>query len=1120
MGIRIADGPIVRAAEAAARDAALTDHAVALARRLLVAGEAQLTRRERRQRERLGRLIADPDGRELLFELTDQVLRIDDRSRAARRLAGIVSRHPPDALGPVDGTLLRTAALVAPLLPAVVMPLVERRIVAETRGVVLPADDPAFARHVARRAEQGVHLNINPLGEAILSDAEADARLGTILDRIRRPDVDYVSLKISAVVAHLDPFAFEHSVEQIRDRLRTVFRTAQAARPATFVNLDMEEYRDLELSLESFMRVLDEPELESIDAGIVLQAYLPDSHAALERLGWWATTRRERGGGRVKVRIVKGANLAMERVESELHGWEPAPYATKAEVDASFKAMLDSALRRAWVDSVRVGVASHNVFDVAWALVTARATGAVARVDVEMLEGMAPAQARAVLDEAGDLLLYAPVVARRDVDASIAYLSRRLDENTQPENFLRAMFDLQLDSRAWREQEARFRAAVEARHGVARRGRRRPLPGSDEGVFRNEPDTDPTDPAMREWITGAPTPTPWIEPVLDEATVDAVVDRAHAAFAAWTARSSNERRRVIRGAAAAMRAHRHEIVRAMVDETGKTVREGDPEVSEAIDFAEYYAGPGIELLDALRDDGLAVTGRGIVVVVAPWNFPYAIPAGGVLAALAGGNAVILKPAPESVRVAAAFVALLHRAGVPREAVQLVVCEDGPIGRRLVTHPRVDTVVLTGSWATAELFRSWRPDLRLFAETSGKNSLVITAAADLDLAIADLVRSAFGHAGQKCSAASLAIVEAPVHDDPSFLPRLRQVVESWRVGWPSDPAAMIGPVISPPSGPLQRALTTLEPGESWLVEPGPLDESGRLWSPGVRVGVQPGSWFHRTECFGPVLGVIRADDLDHAIAIQNDSEYGLTGGIHSLDPAEVATWVERVQVGNAYVNKGTTGAVVQRQPFGGWRRSSVGPGAKAGGPSYVLQFAKTAERAAWPTGQVRASYAAAWREEFSVEHDPSGLRSESNVLRYLPVDRVVARHDGGQDESLARLRLAADVSGVELVESDARTVGDAALVTSLRSTDRVRVLIEPDDSLLRSLIDSGVWFDTSLPGPHGRVELLKWVREQCVSHTRHRHGRLPDTYDGAGSTDVDPRERAMRVSVAPVRRRRR
>ena len=347
------------------------DEAVELARRLLLAGEATLTRSERRERERLGRLIADPDGRAVLFAMTDEVLRIDDSARAADRFADIVVGHRLSAFGTIDRLLLRAGAALAPRLPRIVMPLVSRRIVAETHGVVIPADEPAFSRHLRRRRETGVRLNVNPLGEAILSDAEAAARMRSILQRIARPDVDYVSLKISAVVAHLDPLAFDDSIARICERLRTVYRCAMSADPVTFVNLDMEEYADLELSLVSFMRVLDEPEFDAIDAGIVLQAYLPDSHDALDRLGRWASGRHRRAGGRVKVRIVKGANLAMESVDAELHGWVAAPYPTKADVDASYKAMLASALRPEWSDAVRVGVASHNLFDVAWALIVA-----------------------------------------------------------------------------------------------------------------------------------------------------------------------------------------------------------------------------------------------------------------------------------------------------------------------------------------------------------------------------------------------------------------------------------------------------------------------------------------------------------------------------------------------------------------------------------------------------------------------------------------------------------------------------------------------------------------------------------------------------------------------------
>ncbi len=300
----------------------------------------------------------------------------------------------------------------------------------QSSPMILPARDPGFARRLTQIADEGYALNINLLGEAVLGDHEADRRLDSVIARLRRPDVTYVSVKPSAVCGRLRVLDHEGTVAEVAERLRRVYRAAKATNPATFVNLDMEEYRDLHITVDAFRDALGDDELAGLDAGIVLQAYLPDTVGVLDELLGWAGERFERHGGRTKIRLVKGANLAMEAVDAELHGWTQAPYASKAEVDANYKRLLERLLDPAVGEGVRVGVASHNLFDIAWAWQLTKDAGVRRRVDIEMLLGMAPAQARATLRRTGSVLLYAPVVDDADFDAAIAYLVRRLDENT------------------------------------------------------------------------------------------------------------------------------------------------------------------------------------------------------------------------------------------------------------------------------------------------------------------------------------------------------------------------------------------------------------------------------------------------------------------------------------------------------------------------------------------------------------------------------------------------------------------------------------------------------------------------------------------------------------------
>ncbi len=1093
---------------------------------MLADAERQRRRRDRAARRRFVGLFRDPNALDVTIALTDEVMRFTSPAPALRVLRASAARASALGLGRLNAVGLRLLAALGPIAPSTVIRLVRWRVRSLSADLILDAAPSSLGRHVMTRRRQGLGVNVNVVGEAVLGDAEATERLTRVLDVIARPDVTYVSVKVSSIVSQLTTIDHEGSLARVAERLRVLFRAARDH--GVFVNLDMEEYRDLRLTIDAFRTVLAEAEFDHLSAGVVLQAYLPDSHGAFNELVDWAVERYARTGTGIKVRLVKGANLAVEHVEAELHGWRAAPYDTKADVDASYARLIDVALRPANAAAVRIGVASHNLFHVTWALAVARARGVEDQLDVEMLEGMAPAEA-AVLAAAGHrVLLYAPVTNEDDFAAAVAYLVRRLDENTATENYLRAAFTIAHDPVVYADQRRRFLASIADRHGLDTDRRRRPEV-HESRRFTNVADGDPTDPifvaavrraiddvrSARETVVGDDSivvsgeTADWEEGedpntgaawyryrVASAAGVDRAVDRAHVAQPGWADRSVDERQRLLDAAAALLAERRDDLIAVMARDGGKTVAEADPEVSEGVDYLRYYARHQVDAPS---------TPLGVVLVVPPWNFPLAIPLGGVAAALAAGNAVILKPAPEAVATGWAVVTALWEAGVPRDVVQFVPTRDDDVGRRLVTHDGVDAVILTGSFDTAVLFTTWKPSINLLAETSGKNAMVITSAADVDVAVKDLVQSAFGHAGQKCSAASLAIVDRATAENPRFWSQLTDAVSSLAVGCADDFATAVGPVIHPPEGALKRALG-LEAGERWLVEPRPVDADGRQWRPGVKTGVSPGSWTHQNEWFGPVLGVMTAPDLTTAIQWQNEIPYGLTGGLQSLDRAECEQWLSSVEVGNAYVNRGVTGAVVGRQPFGGWRRSSVGPTAKAGGVNYVACLRR------WPELEnleaANASLLAWWEQIGSRASDESGLQAERNLYRYRRSSRpfVVRVDDDVDPTAVAYLWRVVETLGVNLRFSAERAVAAvpgaivetaAQLVERADSIGRVRWL-SAEPAPVVDLVARGVTVDRRPLAQDGAVEGPRWLLEQSVAITNNRYGTI-----GAGPTPDCP-----------------
>ncbi|MCF7784572.1 MAG: proline dehydrogenase family protein [Prosthecobacter sp.] len=1170
-------------------NAELIDSAVELARRLQLRATELQTPAEKRQQAELARMLQTPLDKATLVQLTDQAFRPRSSARVADQFTHILDvQGVPRFFSPLDRAMLRGFQTFGGWLPGVSVPMVKEHMQHETANVILPAEPEVLAEHLRQRTAQGVRMNVNFLGEAILSEAEAERRLSLYLEALQHPETEVFSVKISTLYSQMSPLAREHTIATLCDRLERLYRSAARAsftrRDGTqvpkFIYLDMEEYRDLSLTCEVFMRTLDRRGLEQVSAGIVLQAYIPDSYLWQQRLHAWARERVAKGGMGITMRIVKGANMEMERFEAAVKGWPQAPFETKTDTDANYKRMLHEGFRAENLAAVKLGVASHNLFDVAYALTLARDNDAMERLQFEMLEGMANHQRRALFEEAPHLLLYAPVCHKEHFLSAIGYLIRRLDENTGPENFLRHTFKLVPGSEQWRQLEQGFRAAftrLDTLSAAARRTQdRRKVKQPASGAFVNEPDTDWSLPHHAEWALGIVaawekrcvevplviegmeiTTERSMRECLDPSRPRVVVghyrqagsqDIAQAVECAardddgWRALSPQQRQAVLQQVARECRLARADLMGAALANCGKTLAESDPEVSEAVDFIEFYASAARAFFEL---PNVTASGKGVVVVVSPWNFPIAIPCGGIAAALAAGNTVILKPASDAVLPAWELCQCFWRGGVSKKTLQFVPCSGSKEGAQLVQHPQMSAVILTGGTETALAMLRAKPALPLSAETGGKNATIVTAMSDRDLAIKNVLHSAFSHAGQKCSATSLLLLEAEVYDDAGFKRALIEAAQSLAVGSAWELPTKMGPLIRPPSGDLANALLTLEGGESWALMPCKLDGNDCLWSPGIKWGVQPGSYTHMTEFFGPVLGVMRFETLHEAIALVNQTGFGLTSGLESLDDREQAEWKAGIRAGNLYINRSTTGAVVLRQPFGGMGKSAFGPGLKAGGPNYVAQFMKFVETVSsadapapsglevpgtledWNTWGLESkrklahgilSYEHAWKAEFAIEHDHFRLVGQDNHRRYLPVRdmRIRVVVEDSPFEVFARI-IAARVAGCRITVSfvpgldhssyerayeafhgragplEFMEESDEHLLHAIKGhqCDRVRYAAADrvPEIVRRAAAEACVFIADAPVLAEGRVELLWYVQEQSVSFDYHRYGNL-------------------------------
>lgn len=1129
-------------------------------------------------KQKIEALMESPQSKTFLIQLLDRGFRAKQTQITANVIRKILNRHTSKVklFTKQERLLVDLFRFIGYHFSALTVPMVLKKIRMLTADVVRSAEPAAVAQHIKTEKKKNIRLNTNLIGETLLGEQEALQRIKCYEDLLDNQAVDYISIKVSTIYSQLHSISLEHTVDKLTERLTLLYsyalKTSSEQNKEKFINLDMEEYRDLELTVKTFKQTLDLPQFKNYKAGIVLQAYLPDSFAYLIDLQKWANQRVNNGGAPIKIRIVKGANREMELVEASVFDWEVTTFRSKKDTDSNFKKMLLQALNNQTCSSVEIGIASHNVFDLAFAMELIKEQDIKEQVTIEMLEGMAIELCTAIQEEGFQLLLYSPIVFQKDFTNAVAYLVRRLDESTSKGNFLREGFKLKPNTPKWKDEADKFTLAFDEIDKIRttpfrqqNRTTEKAILTSLEWEFKNEANTDWTLPQNRSWLNDIKTK--WEKPSnqLPETTllsgVNGTINEPRETkkiktwqgqlpweFALATADDYNKtlthqrttwsltnfetRFDTLLKVAQELRAKRADLIGVAITELGKTATELDAEISEAIDFAEYYPRKAKELYD---NKDLVIEGQGVNLVISPWNFPIAIPAGGLLASLASGNYAVLKPASNAVATASMLCQCFYDAGVPKDVLQFLPCESATL-KPILEENKFASVILTGGTSTAQSLLENNPYLNLSAETGGKNATIVSAKADKELAIKHIIQSAFSNSGQKCSATSLLILEKEVYDDERFKAQLKDAVQSQLIGSPWEFHHTIGPLAQPTAGNLKKSLA-LENKQEWLVKP-QLDETAYFLHPSVKYGVEVEDFDQENELFGPALSVVRADNLQHAIIIANQSAYGLTSGIESLDENEIEFWLSQIQAGNLYINKPTTGAIVGRQPFGGIKASSFGKGLKAGGSNYISQFltitVKPKKTELNPKVVLLAkifysltndqlqllsqAYDDAcwqWKHYFSKQHEEITIRGEDNILRYIAADTVIQiinPHDTLMNILMRLLTSSCLPSKLEVLVTNHQEHLSYEQIKALKNhfgfklahfsswleleeklQPNTRIRVEKKEDIPKLFMTrahkKAIHIYTGAPLANTRLEFLNYMQEQAISHAYHRYGNL-------------------------------
>ncbi len=1129
--------------------------AIALATKWKNESKKYLTSSNVKYMKRMNLLFQNGHDKETLIRVIDRGFRSKNTSSVSDFLIQtFIMRGVPKFFTWWEKIGIYTIIFLGKFFHKIYVPLFKEYTMMSVSNYVVFGDLNKVGEKIRENAQYKIATNVNHLGELLLGENEALNRVKGYIKDLENKDIKCISIKISTIYSQILSVAFDQTVAILKERLIPILHAAKNNKYQDekglwhykLVNFDMEEYRDMPLTVELFIQTLNEPEFKDLMVGIALQAYLPDSFDAQKKIVEWAKKRVANGGSPVRIRIVKGANMESEVFESYERNFPLATYNKKYVTDSNHKRMIIFGLKTENASAVNIGIASHNLFDIAFAYLNAKNNSTLDFCRFEMLQGMCDHVMKYLANDQGlSVLTYLPFSGKHEFVSSIGYLVRRFDENTSKDNYLRYINNLDDENGVWKILEEKFLLSVDnisKLDTVSHRLQNRLSDLNRESrydKFVEEIDTDFTIHANVEWAEKIKQK--WqngnnydskLPNIATEKDIDTIIETAKQTD--WQKMTDIKIFEILGKVAQNLRKYRGDLIGLTSFNTGKIFTEADSEVTEAIDFAEYYVYSYNKLKQDFIDK-VDIKPKGIGLVISPWNFPIAIPAGGILSALATGNNVIFKPSNLSSLVGFMLCECFWEAGVPRDALQFVNAS-GDVVKYLSTKKEVNFITFTGGTETAMNIIKNNPSVYMAAETGGKNVTVATQYCDRDQVIKNVLHSAFSNSGQKCSATSILALQTEIYNDKEFLDNLVDAAKSLKVGEPWDLSVKVGPLVRAPLDDLKWALTELDENEKWLLKPNKIND--KLWTVGIKIGTKFGDKSHFTEFFGPVLTIMEFNNLNDAVKLVNASGYGLTSGLESLDERECMFWKNHIKAGNLYINRATTGALVMRQPFGGIGKSAIGCGVKAGGLNYITQFVdffdkKTPDKENMDDiyhsaldfinicknvdfKPIAVNYLRSFNDYFNKENDYAHVIGQHNICRFIKTSTIGIRVQKNDTELSILLRLFAsrlcvnkitiscdDESAINVINLkkdymmswifvDVNVVieNDESFANSIMNYNRVRYSA---DNVSQKVMESAANFATYIAKTpilsYGRIELLQYLQEQSISYNYHRYGHV-------------------------------